>query len=558
MNFNTFQDLFTRDEIRLLAEVKDTGYSAIFPVLLRAPMQTGHTWTDNRNHEQGKAVTLRLYYATQVWSHVYAIMSERHSRSSNPLNEYVWDNWNESFRIIRFVKANHAEIVKEFWAELERVSNSGKITVSEGVHRWFERKENWQWKADDYNKTLGLFSRMLVVVDIKDMSENRGYSQDYEKKISGVTNKTYLWDEIKDLFVQLPEKLLSCLDEKRMHRHKPADIPLFEACDKLDIEGVKQAVANGANVNALNESGASPMMVACDALHNAFLDAISAKESPGSPLSDSTANLDKHTAASKTIITCLLENGAKIDLCGGCDGNPLYTSHYFTDADLMRFLLDLGANPNVNCWLTDHGSEWYTASSVLDGVWSDQSCYGDSPQLTEKEHLLLEHGARLYINGLDAEKQWGKRDDPTDRDIADYIAQIEAKYPALDARLVIACSKLSVGGILNALSAGANIKLRDSQGRRLLSIAIEEGRTIGQPFFQWRCEQCRIPPNERPAAFEEHMLTAVICLVGQDKTLLAEDGLRAIKACGEHGFLKIKDYLVKKGAASTSPISASD
>jgi hypothetical protein len=552
MSYNTFQDLFTREEIRLLSDVKETGYAAMFPILLRAPMQTDSTWL--ADDEQGTAVTLRLYYASQVWSKTYAIMSKRHASSTNPLNEYVWDNWNESFRIIRFKNPKHEEMVRFFWNELEQIANSGEISVSEGVQRWTGKKEAWQWpRNNDYDRKFEHVPHTRIIVDIKEMSEDRGHSKDYTRKFSGTSNKTYTWDEIKDLFVQLQEKLISCLDEERMHRHEPSDEPLFDACENLNFEGVKRAVANGANVNALNSEGASPMAVCCEAIKDVSWDEIGTEYIDYCyPEPQAAAVLEKRTATVIPILQFLMENGAKIDLCGGCESNPLHISHYFPDAGLMRFLLERGADPNVNCWLTDYWSQWYLASSTLDGVWSDQVCDGDSLRLTKMERLLLEHGARYYIDGLDDEKEWPSTTEKNHAG-ADIPAHETTGLSALDARLFKACAKLSIGGILGALSAGANIRILDKQGRRLLSVAIEHGGIIGRELLMRRFEERSFgapPPEERENTFKEHLLTTIICLVGQDNTLLDEDAARIIDICRERDYQNVADWLIKKRAGN--------
>lgn len=50
-------------------------------------------------------------------------------------------------------------------------------------------------------------------------------------------------------------KRLSLTNTKLLHKHNDIDKQLFHSCLILDVKGVKMAISEGANVNALSEFG---------------------------------------------------------------------------------------------------------------------------------------------------------------------------------------------------------------------------------------------------------------------------------------------------------------
>ena len=131
-----------------------------------------------------------------------------------------------------------------------------------------------------------------------------------------------------------------------------------------------------------------------------------------------------------------------------------------------------------------------------------------------------------------------------------------AHLPELDKRLVKACAELDIYDILNALSAGANIKLKDSCGRRLLAITMNEAETSGRKCIaDWNEERQKRPSycTNDTKDFEEELLTIVIALIGQDLTLFEEEGQATMKVCRERNYHKVINWLHENAANPFSP-----
>ena len=110
----------------------------------------------------------------------------------------------------------------------------------------------------------------------------------------------------------------------------------------------------------------------------------------------------------------LLENGADIDFYGADCYNALMETYFPEVPEIMKFLLENGADPNHNCEIIDEPHTWYIHSSVLSEVLGritfEEFEYDGkaNDNLLAMEKLLNEYGAKLYIDGFNPDEYFKK------------------------------------------------------------------------------------------------------------------------------------------------------
>ncbi|MBN1388384.1 MAG: ankyrin repeat domain-containing protein [Bacteroidales bacterium] len=132
--------------------------------------------------------------------------------------------------------------------------------------------------------------------------------------------------------------------------------PLYSATIRADIEGVKEALASGADINRQTENGYSSLMWACTYSQKAeyaevakYL--ISAGADVNKAASDGTTALLEAAESSEEITKLLLEKGADINARRN-DGRGIFTSVIFgllmqnVDIEFAEFILSQGADVN--------------------------------------------------------------------------------------------------------------------------------------------------------------------------------------------------------------------
>jgi ankyrin repeat protein len=154
---------------------------------------------------------------------------------------------------------------------------------------------------------------------------------------------------------------------------------LFSSADISDLDGILNAIKQGANINAIDTNG-----------ETAFTKVF---ENFNYELYNEERKFDEKTLIERTILIAskMLELGADINLFGYDGINALQQVAYSHNPTLMKFLLDNGANPNIN-YFPEDGQE-YIKSTVLDTILSDYYVYDDEENLNQCETLLKNAGA---------------------------------------------------------------------------------------------------------------------------------------------------------------------
>ena len=164
---------------------------------------------------------------------------------------------------------------------------------------------------------------------------------------------------------------------------------LHEYCSDLDLDGVKYAIAAGADVNEINSFGETPLTAAIQ-FHWAYYLELDKKYSyeERKELSDRAYQL------LEPIMDCLIANGADLDLFGEGGITPLCAAYYANSVAATRYLLEHGANPNVNCHLEkDINYNRPIKSSVLKLIYDEVDDGESDPEI---ERLLLQYGGQLF------------------------------------------------------------------------------------------------------------------------------------------------------------------
>lgn len=396
MKTPNYQELFSYEDAVLAQRVHNTYDCGMSPIAL---LDDGSTkglleniaYLGSVVHFPLRAYTLKLFYAIQVWNKV-AIMTHENPPKDDSLY-YWWLGWQDvegsPFREIRYHNLYRdvtIEQVKQlFWTKLEQVANSGEIQVSESY--FIQSRTDYEWGCDSRYYTT-------IVLDETKLEDRKGQKWDVFSFPYDRTLHSYTWDEIKHFFIELNlHQLALTFPREQLHKHTTIDDELFGACRRLDIEGMKRAITNGANVNALNKYGSTPLIVVIDCLEEKQnWRPNDDKPSPGEKGED---NFDMV----KPCIDFLLEQGADIDLFGRDAEFALLEAYYAHSLKAVRYLLDKGANPNYNSFRDgDHCPE--KCSSVLNAI--DFLISEDYTELEQQmERMVREAGGRLYVDDYD-------------------------------------------------------------------------------------------------------------------------------------------------------------
>lgn len=388
---NNFQEEFSIHDIEVARDVRSTHDCGMSRIALKAPDQIYRICKNlmkdrNSRSESIKAMTLKLDYAIQVWCKA-ALVS---AKNPSDLLYYWWLNWESDgspFNKLVYSKfyrnVTVDQLLQCFWNLLETIANSGEIRVAEGYHIECGG-EGFQGPKVECTLVLDAETGKEVAEKVDDV-----YNYQYNK-----APRTYKWEEIRDMFCEMSLDQLRLTRPDKLHNHTSWDDTLLRACELWDVELIKHAMERGANINCLDKNGESVLQKAVEyyKARNISVDCNCSEEELSSI---KNANEQK----CKEIVDLLLSYGADINLFGYDGDTPLLCACYESSPEMIKFLLERGANPNWNCFLTDN-DYWprlknirSTALEVLDDLLYEE--YGDTEK--EMETILRDAGGRLYV-----------------------------------------------------------------------------------------------------------------------------------------------------------------
>ncbi len=163
--------------------------------------------------------------------------------------------------------------------------------------------------------------------------------------------------------------------------------PLHEAAKEGDLAKAKSLIAEGSDVNMVDENGITPLHFAADRGH---IDVVELLISKGADVNaeNKTGFTPLHWAAGgdhKDVVELLISKGAVVNAETQRGFTPLHAAARTGDKDLVELLISKGANVNANKFR-------YTIIA-----WAGVSQFTDTPEIVKarKEviELLRKHGA---------------------------------------------------------------------------------------------------------------------------------------------------------------------
>lgn len=396
-----FQEEFSLDDIGIARDVMETFNCSRFPICIKAPLETYHItrWMDGKEYASEPVTfrSIKLEYAIRVFSLASAIAA----KSSSNLFD-LWRGWRWSAKEGGFNNLDYEgfrssksfdELCDDFIILLEDIANSGRIYVTEGYY-----------PTNQNEKDAGLGLSWVVVCDeILEWERNhkRCFNGSLVAHPFNTSKITFKWDDIKWMFHKLSINQMRLVQHKYLHNHTELDDELLQACSKWDEEGIKRCMTEGANINCLDQDGESVLQKAVEFFRDkgvSFSTKLTDKEM-------AIVNQDNLHKCQK-IVELLLSYGADINLYGYEGLTPLVCAYYENSVPMTKFLLEHGADPNVNCFLTDIGpwSILKEIKSTILNCLSEGSCVSDATGEVEYyndndkeiERLIIEAGGELY------------------------------------------------------------------------------------------------------------------------------------------------------------------
>ncbi|MBQ6535011.1 MAG: hypothetical protein IJI37_07545 [Opitutales bacterium] len=402
-NRKCLDELFTVEEFRLANDIRysyDCGYC---PVALIGTSQI--TMWCSSGLSLTRHITLRFYYAIQVWVEALLALSKEVD-SDFCFGRLVWERGESGFRFVKFERESAESLnskIARFWEILRKIADSKRIFVSEQIMRGKNIPKGRFHENDDQIE-------ITYIVDKDDISLWHGHMPDLSDYNFSSEKKTYSWDEIKDLFVEISPRVLSLVHYDKMNYYDPDDaatIALHKACEAVDIDAAARALQDGADPNGFDEGGDTPLVHCVEWFYRQ-------REENGKVVDKTKEEIEREINARISIMKLLLENGADIDFYGADCYNALMETYFPEVPEIMKFLLENGADPNHNCEIIDEPHTWYIHSSVLSEVLGritfEEFEYDGkaNDNLLAMEKLLNEYGAKLYIDGFNPDEYFKK------------------------------------------------------------------------------------------------------------------------------------------------------
>ncbi len=370
MKYKTLEERYSREQTlkcSLVFKTHDFGYS---PVVFIDPEGFQECLSGDYTlcHYDLKAV-----YMLKLWEEVKKRTDSKY---------FWWDkvewyfNPDDYFQKMFFYdKTRTKEAVGYFWKELKKIADSGEIFVEETFYIECKKK--------------------IWVLNSLGNKEKRGYCSSFEEKIENPVKRTWKWNDIKDFFVELSDEELEFLHGKNLNQCTAKDLPLFNACEKGDFDGIKQAIEKGSNVNAIDKDGQGCLQKLLD--QDRFRYELTNSE-------DKSFVLKRY----KELIDYLLKQGLNINLYGFDDGeDSILCAHWIGDIDLMEFLIQRGASITQNPFITDlsDSEQSFITSASYDYIETDLAIGDyDTDTLMDEERLLEDSGIKFWIEGWDSDK----------------------------------------------------------------------------------------------------------------------------------------------------------
>lgn len=381
----TFVERYTWDEFQLIEDIRqvlrtirNSRFAGNYqPYQIRTNESLLQLYFSSHLSKQEVSIDLYLHnlkldFAIQVWE----IAQDLTKKKYFDYLEYSWVKTKEPFKELAFTSINRQKAEKYFYQMLEDVCNDEKIVSSESAT--FKRNEHVGYTTNELRLNVFLNENKITKEIRKKVY--RQYTTGEKNYSFDVKNQRFSFEEIKDFFVYCDNHLLSLLNAEDGNKEiTEQEKLLFLAAEKADLDGILNAVKQGVNINAIDKGGETAFTKVFQNFNDLFFN-------------------EEHETAKKILVektilvaTKMLELGADINVFGYDGINALQTIAYSHNPTLMKFLLDKGANPNINYFPED--GEDFIKSIALDTILSHYYIYDDEENLSLCEALLKNAGA---------------------------------------------------------------------------------------------------------------------------------------------------------------------
>lgn len=389
-----FQEEFSREDILLVKKSMATYDCGPSLIRLVAPeyIYDGFAYTApgrDRVSCRCRYRTLKMEFAIRVFATAIAIA---YHTMEDYLKGWRWRavdgaGFNDLYFQGYYTNETIEELCVKFWAVLEQIANSETIWVNEGYFL-----ESKGMSFDSMRCSTGL---NWAVIKGNSPFENRCRIGD-DNMISYPYDRTYVtykWDDIKDFFCQLTINQMRLVLHDSLHNHTPLDDELLKACYDWDKAKIVDCLNRGANINCLDKNGESVLQQAVEFFSDHGIN-WSEELTREERLQRKKENLEKCI----DVVDLLLENGADINLFGYEGAPPIFCAYRENSAAMVEYLLDEGADPNVNCYLMDDGFFYEVDKvqcSILDCIYDDPD--DSTEDEAEIERLIIAAGGKRYV-----------------------------------------------------------------------------------------------------------------------------------------------------------------
>jgi cytohesin len=327
---------------------------------------------------------------------------------------------------------------------------------------------------------------------------------------------------------------------------------LHEAVESHDLKTVKRLIRDGADVNARNKDGQTPLhiaaLVARADIANLLIEGgadINAKEEHGwTPLHQACAN--SRWAAS--VAELLISKGADIHTVTNDGYAPLHAAARGGNAGLVRLLIEKGADVNAQ-----------TKSGDTPLHWAAQACRYDQAETVE---ALLSAGAEVLVKNkvgftpLESALTW---DNQVIADLFVKTLDLDATDESGDSLLHWAVRRHNAELVNLFIEHGADINVTDGQSRTPLDVALLIRNKDIIDLLESRGAQKthKEKPVISPGISQEELLLYVRNVVSEGGDINAPHKLGAppLYIASMFGYKDAVNFLLNNGASANSTVN---